>query len=85
MSENSVIWHPYPKEKPNVPTTVKASWGEYYEVYPFLITQKGACHIKVGAFFNGEFRECDVIAWAELPEAYNEFENTNTKEGESND
>lgn len=77
MSENSVIWHPYPKEKPNVPTTVKASWGEYYTVYTFLITQKGADHINVGTFFNGEFRECGVIAWAELPEAYKEGDESN--------
>ena len=65
MSENSVIWHPYPKEKPNVPTTVKASWGEYYEVYTYLVTQKyadGSRCIKVGTFFNGEFRDNDVIA-----------------------
>ena len=79
MSENSVIWHPYPKEKPNVPTTVKASWGEYYEVYPFLITQKGYPHVTVGAFFNGEFRECGVIAWAELPEAYKEGDDSSDR------
>lgn len=81
MSENSVMWHPYPKEKPNVPTTIKDSWGEYYATYTYLVTQKyadGSRHIKVGSFFNGVFAEDDVIAWAELPEAYKE-------EGESNE
>ena len=81
MSENSVIWHPYPKEKPNVPTIAKASFGEYYTVYEFLVTQKltgGVSRVITSVYFNGEFNSNDVTAWAELPEAYKE-------EGESNE
>ena len=73
--KQTVAWHPYPKEKPNVPTTVKESWGEYYATYTYLVTQKyadGSRHINVGSFFMGCFSESGVIAWAELPEPYKE-------------
>lgn len=65
MSENQVIWHPYPKERP-------------IEDDDYLITVKGK-HIKkvmkwnsVNGYFN---IYVNVIAWAELPEPYEEEHN----------
>lgn len=80
MSENSVIWHPYPKEKPNVPTTAKASFGEYYTAYEFLVTQKlrnNVLRVITSYFYNGAFKANDVVAWAEMPEAYKEGDESN--------
>lgn len=74
--EQGIAWHPYPNEKPNVPNTKVASFGEYYTAYEFLVTQKlgGVSHVITSVYFNGEFRDNDVIAWAELPEPYEEVE-----------
>ena len=77
MSENGVVWHPYPKEKPTVPTTKTCSLGEYYTAYEFLVTQKlkgNVSHVITSVYFNGEFKANDVIAWAELPKPYKEVD-----------
>lgn len=84
MSEDSIVWHPYPKEKPNVPTTDKASFGEYYTVYDFLVTQKltgGVSHVITSVYFNGAFKANDVTAWAELPKPYEEVDDDENTEG----
>lgn len=75
MSENSVVWHPYPKEKPDFPITKTSSFGEYYTAYEFLVTQKltgGVSRVITSVYFNGAFKANDVTAWAEMPKPYNE-------------
>lgn len=66
MSENTVKWHPYPKEMPDM------AGGENYLV---IIKHKRKAKIKImksgerGCFTPPFFGE--IIAWAELPEPYN--------------
>ena len=62
MEETKVKWHPYPQERP-------------IEDKDYLITVKCRRTRKVTAWdsVNGYFYiEGDVIAWAELPEPYEE-------------
>lgn len=77
MSESKVIWHPYPKEKPKVPLKETSEWGwEYSVAHIFLTTQKrdNQTAIGVSLFYDGEFADNEVIAWAELPEPYKEVD-----------
>ena len=67
MSENNVIWHPYPKEMPNM------SGGEKY-----IVTVKCKRNVKLKIMESGE-RGCftpplfgKIIAWAEMPDPYKE-------------
>lgn len=73
MSENKVIWHPYPQEKPKKNDS-------------YLITLKGRNSIPfvcqdiynddIKAFrFEGYSTFEKVTAWAELPEPYKENKN----------
>ena len=66
MSENKVIWHPYPQEKP--PKQMES----YLTTMP-----KGI--VGINTFIDSVFGLYDneVIAWAELPEPYNPKENNN--------
>lgn len=76
LSESKVIWHPYPKEKPNVPLRAKSEWGwEYSVAYTFLTTQKrnNKAVIGVSLFYDGEFQDNEVIAWADV-EPYKEVD-----------
>lgn len=61
MSENKVIWHPYPQEKPK-------RAREFYLVTTDVISND----IDID-YFNqlNQFADKNVIAWAELPEPYN--------------
>lgn len=68
MSENKVVWHPYPQEKPKENKT-------------YLVTLRrltmGGYQFKIGIYraFNEDFFNedlCKVIAWAEMPEPYKE-------------
>ena len=63
MSENKVKWHPYPQERP-------------IEDNDYLITVKysrRAKKVMKWDSFNGYFNIYgDVIAWAEMPEPYEE-------------
>ena len=65
-----VIWHPYPKEKPDVPMFAKVDGvGEVLMTYPYLVTtDRGNIAVDVLAY--GCFRNHTVIAWAELPKPY---------------
>lgn len=74
--KSRVIWHPYPKEKPDVPTVALAPWGEYYTTTRFLVTRRDMFTdtITTSLYFNEEFMENDVIAWAEMPEPYKEVD-----------
>lgn len=64
MSETKTVWHPYPQEKPK-------------EDGSYLITTI-YCHIPEVIsenYENGEFNlDAFVVAWAELPEPYEEEE-----------
>ena len=70
MSENKVIWHKYPEEKPKNNSNI-----------PYLVTWLfdafGTKEPTVDMFYYEEdsFKwnpENEVIAWAELPEPYKE-------------
>ena len=70
MSENKVIWHPYPQEKPKE--------GMYF----VTIDDDGRTDIDVisypygfGNYPNDYLQRTFVTAWAELPEPYKEENN----------
>lgn len=70
MSENSVRWHPYPKEKPPKEC--------YYLVtvrYICAFLDEGYVEINID-MYRGYFkkRNWQVIAWAELPKPYKEVD-----------
>ena len=70
MSENKVIWHKYPKQKPE---------NIAKEIESYLTTVKKGERIIVEILYSsgGKFPVLpgyEVIAWAKLPEPYKEDE-----------
>ena len=63
MSENKVIWHPYPQEKPIKSGQYLVTVEDTYNVIDF------ADYLSYDKQFLNEIDEY-VIAWAELPEPY---------------
>lgn len=65
MSENKVVWHPYPKEKP--------FWDDEYllTIYNGLYRDIAISNYDSDDGFD-DFIDDEVLAWAELPETYKE-------------
>ena len=70
MSETKTVWHPYPKEMPDM------AGGEKY-----IVTVKYKRNVKLKIMESGE-RGCfipplfgKITAWSELPEPYKEINN----------
>lgn len=60
MSETKTVWHPYPQEKPKKDGV-------------FLITYRFGNKIEVAEAYVAKDNNSDnLIAWAELPEPYEE-------------
>ena len=72
MSENKVVWHPYPQEKP-----------KNNSVKPYLVTIMcfSETIVDMEYYEDDSFKWCKskederVIAWAELPDPYKELKN----------
>ena len=71
MSENKVVWHPYPQEKPEGAEEylVTINCG-YFNIQTTSYWKDG----KFIDYENEPRKLCSIIAWAEMPEPYKEEE-----------
>lgn len=70
MSENKVKWHPYPEEKPKK-SDLYLITVKNINIKPFVCQDVFNDYTKVFRFERYSMIE-KIIAWAELPEPYNE-------------
>lgn len=73
MSENKVIWHPYPEEKPPKKGYYLVSITSKIESYRRIYIEE--YRIIGNRYMFSEIFAKDISAWAELPDPYKELKN----------